>query len=32
MPQTIYVQTLTMMETVIGQFYLAVLVAALVSA
>ncbi len=32
LPQTIYAQTLTVMETVIGQFYLAVLVAALVSA
>jgi hypothetical protein len=32
LPLTIYAQTLTAMETVIGQFYLAVLVAALVSA
>lgn len=32
LPLTIYSQTLTVMETVIGQFYLAVLVAALVSA
>ena len=32
LPLTIYAQTLTAMETVIGQFYLAVLVAVLVSA
>lgn len=32
LPLTIYAQTLTVMETVIGQLYLAVLVAALVSA
>ena len=32
LPLTIYAQTLTVMETVIGQIYLAVLVAALVSA
>jgi hypothetical protein len=32
LPLTIYAQTLTVTETVIGQFYLAVLVAALVSA
>jgi hypothetical protein len=32
LPLTIYAQILTAMETVIGQFYLAVLVAALVSA
>jgi hypothetical protein len=32
LPLTIYAQTLTAMEPVIGQFYLAVLVAVLVSA
>ena len=32
LPLSLYAQSLTYMETVLGQFYLAVLVAALVSA